>query len=42
MLKYYRICGHKDNNVKLDSKSFGFPFDRDFDFNIHSVENRLK
>jgi hypothetical protein len=30
-----RICGHKDSGVILDSKPFGFPFDRNIDFNIH-------
>ena len=35
------MCGHKEINARLDSRSFGFPFDREFDFNLHSSNNRL-
>ena len=35
------MCGHKDINARLDSRGFGFPFDREFDFNLHSSTNRL-
>ena len=29
------MCGHKDPFVPLDAKPFGFPFDRNIDFDIH-------
>ena len=32
---FFRICGHKDANVPLDEKPFGFPFDRNIGFDIH-------
>ena len=35
------MCGHKDINIKMDSRGFGFPFDREFDFNLHASNNRL-
>ena len=35
------MCGHKDIDMKMDSRSFGFPFDREFDFNLHSATNHL-
>ena len=35
------MCGHKNIETKMDSRSYGFPFDREFDFNIHSSNNRL-
>ena len=35
------MCGHKEIDMKMDSRSFGFPFDREFDFNLHSATNHL-
>ena len=35
------MCGHKDINARMDSRGFGFPFDREFDFNLHSSNSRL-
>ena len=35
------MCGHKDINARMDSRGFGFPFDRQFDFNLHSSNSRL-
>ena len=37
-----RICGHKEPNVPLDAKPFGFPFDRKIDFDIHKVHEKTK
>ena len=34
-ISFFRICGHKDANVPLDEKPFGFPFDRNIGFDIH-------
>jgi len=36
------MCGHKDINARMDSRGFGFPFDREFDFNLHSSNSRLR
>ena len=36
-----RICGHKDPYVPLDTKPFGFPFDRKIDFDIHGKDKTL-
>ena len=30
----FRLCGHKDIKSRIDSRAFGFPFDRKFDFDI--------
>ena len=30
------MCGHKNLETKIDSRPFGFPFDRDIDFDIHN------
>ena len=38
---FFRICGHRDPEIPLDTKPFGFPFDRDIDFDIHGKEKTL-
>ena len=31
---FYRICGHKYLETKIDDRPFGFPFDRNVNFDI--------
>ena len=31
---FFRMCGHKYLETKLDGKPFGFPFDRKFSFRL--------
>ena len=33
---FFRICGHRNLNTKIDSRPFGFPFDRNIDFDFNS------
>ena len=36
----FRMCGHKYDSVVLDDRMFGFPFDRDIDFDLNLVKSR--
>ena len=33
-----RMCGPKTRETKLDNRFFGFPFDRNINFNIYNEE----
>ena len=33
----HRICGHKDNTVVMDTKDFGFPFNREILVDLHTL-----
>ena len=35
---FFRMCGPKSTERKLDDKHFGFPFDRKIDFDLFDEE----
>ena len=37
----HMMCGHKYDSVVLDDRMFGFPFDRDIDFDLNLVKSRV-
>ena len=37
-----RYCGHKDSSVREDERIYGFPFDRETDFDPDTIPEDRK
>jgi len=37
----HMMCGHKYESIVMDDRHYGFPFDRDIDFNLESLKQRV-